>query len=647
MPTHVRNPRSLGEQQLLMTLEGLGDPQLHIWAGLDYLPGVRDVDLLLYHQGAGIFVVEVKAVPLRAILSYGFNYCEIEGRQPDLGPAMQAHDAKDTLTRDYLAEHGSVPKFIGATACWPKIYREEWNRRWDDPAVTKEYSLRMLFREDLEGESKIFVDRLKYIWANPPVRAGQRVTTMVDGEKVRRVHPFAHDEERLVKLQQLLAPRAKPRMTPSDRERLAQLEEALSAKLAKRYPAQGSTRIVFTGAPGTGKTFRLLKVGMQHSYTGKKVLFSCFNKTLGADIRRLLSLSERASLCDYKPEVLDVFELARRCFFANSLAYIEGKDQSAWGKMVVDELKASPDPAIERYDTVLVDEAQDMSDWQLTLIEMHAKKEASFLVARGDGQELYNHDQGAADWLKAFETKGATAERLTQNFRNTKNCFLGAQCFYSYYPGGKADLHALVGKLLKSARLGVQGDLGFEREGGEVIDLVPILDDDVDYQDGYFQGEVMAAKYKEIVEAELDDLLSDGNCSPLDLLVLVPNSEGARTIWLREAVAQLAKQKTLEYVDLTQEEQRRVCPTDRTVRLCTFHSSRGLEAQRVIVFGLESLDRLCNDIGADPAKLGFVILSRALFLTKVFAPASVIERAQSTSFLRAIRAAYFSAIAKS
>jgi hypothetical protein len=271
---------------------------------------------------------------------------------------------------------------------------------------------------------------------------------------------------------------------------------------------------------------------------------------------------------------------------------------------------------------------------------MHAKDGATILVARGDGQELYKQDTGSEPWLNQFSAQGTKSERLTRNFRNTKINFLAAQCQFSYYPGGIEQLPELVGKLIASSKIGAQRDLGFDRDGGELTDLIPVPDDGIDYDDGHGQEQIMVERYRQLIGDEIEQLTKDDNASLFDLLVLVPHESSARAGWLRLAMARLATECGCDYVDLTREENRRASPTSNTIRLCTFHSSRGLEAQRVLIFGYEALDQVCGD-HSDPAKLGFVILSRSLFSTKVLVPASVIPRSQSSNFLRAVRSAYF------
>jgi len=70
---HTSLPDRTGERNLVLQLKALADQQLHIWCGLSFIPGVRDCDLLLWHEKAGVFLVEIKAVPILMIERFGWE----------------------------------------------------------------------------------------------------------------------------------------------------------------------------------------------------------------------------------------------------------------------------------------------------------------------------------------------------------------------------------------------------------------------------------------------------------------------------------------------------------------------------------------------------------------------------------------------
>jgi superfamily I DNA/RNA helicase len=48
------------------------------------------------------------------------------------------------------------------------------------------------------------------------------------------------------------------------------------------------------------------------------------------------------------------------------------------------------------------------------------------------------------------------------------------------------------------------------------------------------------------------------------------------------------------------------------VRLSTFHSTRGIEGQRVIIFGIEQVLDIAQKVNAEPRNLGYIDSSKRL-----------------------------------
>jgi hypothetical protein len=69
----------------------------------------------------------------------------------------------------------------------------------------------------------------------------------------------------------------------------------------------------------------------------------------------------------------------------------------------------------------------------------------------------------------------------------------------------------------------------------------------------------------------------------------------------------------VEYIDYAADSNRRKIAREATVRVCTFHSARGIEGTRVIIFGFEQLKRLAESTNVDCFNLGYIVLSRSVF----------------------------------
>src|SRR5438445_12872881 len=93
------------------------------------------------------------------------------------------------------------------------------------------------------------------------------------------------------------------------------------------------------------------------------------------------------------------------------------------------------------------------------------------------------------------------------------------------------------------------------------------------------QRECMVSEYVRLLRQQLDRLAGDER--PLDLLILVPSVEGMEQAWALEALNKLG----VPFIDYTADVNRRDIAQPEMVRLCTFHSARGIEGVRVVVFG--------------------------------------------------------------
>jgi len=589
-------PKNRGERDFANQLKNISDDRLHIWFSIDYVPGVRDIDVLLIHEEIGAFVIEVKAVPIGMIEDIGYKHCKITGRNKDKGPTFQAYNAYSSL-RDFLSPRLSErAPFFTATAAWSLISRKRWRENWDNKSISESWSNSLIFEEDFSGSYDALLDRLRYVCENPPIRGGARVS------RVRK--------EVIADLERVLSPAAKPKPTMTDFIRLENIEKGIKGQLRRDYLVDHPQRVVFFGHPGTGKTFRLLQVGLMHAYEGKKVVFLCFNKTLAADVRRLLSFHEKMKMTAYHFEVYDVFQFAAS--FAKRFGFELDKSltHDEWGEIILEEIRSTTSQDdIESFDTVLVDESQDMNSWQLDLAEALLTDGGSIFLASGSGQELYLSDNSSKKWLDSFYDKGGIKRSLRRNFRNSLPGYLIAKGFYEAYPD--------VGKLNKVIR--IDKDLDFDRKEGQLTSRIFFDESELpDYDDPAFpflQEEAMSGECARVIEKVYASM--EENEEPIDLLLLVPSSKSAYRDWVFSALDKLNAKSGIKYSNLVDEKNRRDVTENSKIRVATYFGSRGLEGSRVIVFGFEAIEFVVKDTGATANNLAYVVLSRALFQTTI------------------------------
>lgn len=586
---YTEPPSKQGERNLAIQLSNFGDDKLHLWFSVDFVPGVRDNDILLCHEEAGFFVLEVKAVQISAIEEFGWESCKIKGRSKGDPPQRQADQARHSL-RNFLSPQMPDRKspVISATACFPLISRADWNRTWDDPRVVGDFAERLVFREDFESGIDVLCERLRFVWKNTPVKEGF-------------LRDYSHSVEQLDSVKKALQVSARRKPTPSDLERLKAIEDRVTREtLNEARPGEGK-HIFYYGYPGTGKTFRLLQLGVAHALAGCKTLYICFNQVLAADIQRLLSYSEKLRINPELFKLQDVFA------FASSYSNIKasGMSHDEWGEKVLQNLKARAGD-LPKYDAILIDEAQDIKNWALQMLQLFADSDATICVATGRGQEFYGQ---ASEWLKDFE-KSAQKRGLRRNFRNTAPVGHLAHIFFEAFPELQK-IESIVRKLTGTTHKDEQGLL-FERTEGKLPSLLHVGEQ---IDEGDNNGFTISAPYYErlideysrIIKSNLEQLKQDER--PLDLLVLVPREKCLETGVARKALEKLA----ISYVDYTNDDFRRHIAQPEMVRLCTFHSSRGIEGRRVLIFGIEQLENLSQRVNVKPQNLGYVVLSRSMF----------------------------------
>lgn len=589
-----------GEQLAAARLSALKDQELILCFSLDFIPGVRQIDLLILHREMGAFIAEIKAVPLRALKNVSPQYWDIEGRDGNESPLMQAYGQYSGL-RDYCSAHELLLPQVIATACFPEITRHEWCAAFQKNVYAMSIAEGCLFSEDLVDE-EILRRRLAAAMLKPPIGSSRR-STPIRTDFLGRFRGFLDG--------------GKPEPTSGERERLKRIEESITKKMQQDFPVESSRTAVFSGFPGTGKTFRLMAVGFFHAFHNKRVLFACFNKTLASDLRRLVQFSERLQHTTYGIDILDVHQLARRCFETNKLPYLEDGDADAWGKMVVNELRQRGNEAvIDRFDTILVDEAQDITAWQLDLLQLHRSGEGTFCISTGEGQDLYAPAGFSEQWLTEFAAgTGVMRYNLRRNFRNTRAQYFAAQAFYEAWPSDHAQIDkvwdAIVAKKANDKR---QAGFGFDRPDGEPLRVIPVPEIAGEFDEfGARQSELVSDAYRDILRRELNALRDAGGATPMGLLVLVPSAESVHATCARLALEKLCGEQTdVQYIDYTLDKHRRSSPRENEIRLCTFHSSRGLEGERVVVIGLENIPQR-NE--SEARNLGFISLSRGIYGT--------------------------------
>lgn len=154
----------------------------------------------------------------------------------------------------------SLP-FIAVTACFPEISRQEWQQAFAPSSYAACIDQGLVFREDMV-DLESFRERLAYIMKNPAIRTGR--------------DPHHLSARFTTDLKNFLGNAHPVLPTPHDRMRLKAIENGINSQLRTEFPVIGEYFGMFSGHPGTGKTFRLLSIGFMHAVQKRSVLFCLF-----------------------------------------------------------------------------------------------------------------------------------------------------------------------------------------------------------------------------------------------------------------------------------------------------------------------------------------------------------------------------------
>jgi len=165
MPVYTPLPEHFGERRLAESLKALDDGKLHLWFDLA-LPGVANLDVVVWDEVVGVYVLETKALPIEALLHFDDTSVEIAERGWGQSPVSQARSACYSL-KDYLRRTSVHHPMIASTVAWPRICRDEWLGHWDSNSFPTGYELSMVFADDVEGGLARFRERLMWIADHP------------------------------------------------------------------------------------------------------------------------------------------------------------------------------------------------------------------------------------------------------------------------------------------------------------------------------------------------------------------------------------------------------------------------------------------------------------------------------------------------
>jgi hypothetical protein len=338
----------------------------------------REIDVVIAHPRDGVAVVEVKGH--RPVVRDGIWYAHGSAMSPQ--PLSQARDNAYELRRRIRALH---PNF---------------------GSVRVEYAVAFPNTADLDGRLPPDVDRTQVLTLTDLEDCQERVDRLV----FRRGGPPL-GELGLQKLVDLLRPNCEFRYEP---EALAlharqRLDDICALQVQALETLDANRRVCVTGAAGTGKT--RLAAGWAHRALtrGERVLLTCFNIPLAESLRDRLGDSEQLRIGAFHEVALELDGMP-------PLDIPDTASREWWDTVEIGHLHVHWHQVTERFDTIIVDEAQDFRPAWIDLLERLLDRDGPrrIMVLADLSQEVYTrgfqvprHDDG---W---------TLCELTNNCRNT------------------------------------------------------------------------------------------------------------------------------------------------------------------------------------------------------------------------------------
>jgi superfamily I DNA/RNA helicase len=317
----------------------------------------------------------------------------------------------------------------------------------------------------------------------------------------------------------------------------------------------------------------------------------------------------------WKITALDLWQLYAYVTDLNLPARMTSRRYDRWEKKYDRALGKALARFTERFDTVLIDEAQDVSDTGFRYALALRDPDASVFVALGDGQLLYRREIAPVikDWLSEVDHE----RHLFRSFRKSHASDLVIKAFIEHGTNLNQAQQALdheakddvEKKAVGSSR--TKGSVDLIRNAGKIT---------LREREGQ---RLPPAVYQWELHEYLRKWREESPDGVVDALVIFRR---------REDIDSSAVRVTLDgggipYSDLLVEDNRRNPTPERGVRLTTFHSSRGLRAKYAIVFGFDQMRDLPQE-----HHLAAIALSRATDETVV-----VVAKESPSEYLQMLR----------
>lgn len=212
-------------------------------------------------------------------------------------------------------------------------------------------------------------------------------------------------------LVQFLADRRDPQKALiEDGEDRRRLVRQLTAEQSEQLDAMADNeRFAITGPAGSGKTYLALEQSRRRTIAGERVAFLCYSYGLAELVRRITTKWPESE----RPAFIGTFHWLGSLWGANKP---KGAAGSWWiedcPRLMLEAVRTLDDE--ERFDTIVVDEAQDfMASWWTALMPaLRDPEHGGLFVFADQDQNVFDRDE--------VKLLGLPSSRLMRNMRNAR-----------------------------------------------------------------------------------------------------------------------------------------------------------------------------------------------------------------------------------
>lgn len=338
----------------------------------------RQTDIVIAHHRDGVAVIEVKGH--RVSIDQGV--WKAHGATMTPQPLAQAKDNAYTLRNRLRETH---PSLFRLEVAWAVALP---NTTTIQGRLPMDIDRCQVLTCDRITDARDAIDRLmSYRFAQPPGQVGI---------------------ERLV---QLLRPDVDFSWDPEARTRLARarLDAICNEHVGVLARLDLNRRVCATGGAGSGKTRLAVEWVRRALGRGERVLLCCYNDPLGGELGARLEANDRL-------EVGAFLRLALELQGMPELVVPEDADRDWWDQVALGHLHRHWHEITQRFDTIVVDEAQDFSPAWLAQLHQLLDPDGPrrFLMVADEAQGVYSRG-----FTLPSVDDGWTRCELVTNCRNT------------------------------------------------------------------------------------------------------------------------------------------------------------------------------------------------------------------------------------